>query len=157
MKVQRLITLSTIVIVLLVLGGIASAQEKISDKNYLNESEALNMAQEWASLVSQADVAGLEKLLSDQYNHIHATSRVETKEQFLEAFQNGSRKYDPIIFEEVTVRVFGRTAIVTGKFNLKAFARGKIIEGVNRFGLVLAETENGPQVVFFQATAIPQQ
>jgi hypothetical protein len=46
---------------------------------------------------------------------------------------------------------------VTGKFYLKAFSRGKTIEGVNRFGLVLVKTQNEPKVVSFQATSIPQQ
>jgi ketosteroid isomerase-like protein len=107
--------------------------------------------------VSQADIAGLEQLLNDKYMHIHATALVESKAQFLEAFKNGSRKYDPIKIEEANVRVFGNSAVVTGKFNLKAFTRGKTLEGINRFGLVLVKTQKGIQVASFQATAIPLQ
>ena len=157
MKVQRLVELMFIVMMLSVFAGVTTAQEKPSGSATFSESDALNMAQEWASLVSQANVAELEKLLNDRYVHIHATALVESKTQFLEAFKNGSRKYDPIKLEEVTVRVFGSSAVVTGKFNLKAFVRGNTIEGVNRFGLVLVKTQNGQQVVSFQATAIPQQ
>jgi ketosteroid isomerase-like protein len=89
--------------------------------------------------------------------HIHATALVESKAQFLEAFKNGTRKYDPITLEELRFRGFGSFAIVTGKFQLKAFSRGKTIEGVNRFGLVLIKTQKGHEVVSFQATSIPQQ
>lgn len=156
MKFQRLIELFIVFIMLLILAGIAKAQNKNLDTAVLDESFALKKAQEWAFLVSNADVAGLEKLLSDQYIHVHATARVENKEQFLEAFKNGSRKYDPIKIEDVNVGLFESFAIVTGKFNLKAYARGKTIEGVNMFVLVLTKTNNGQQVVFFQATAIPQ-
>lgn len=157
MKAQRLVLLMLIVAVVSALGGVARGQEKSSSIGAFGESDALNMAQEWASLVSQANVAELEKLLNDRYMHIHATALVESKAQFLEAFKNGSRRYDPIKLEEVTVRVFGSSALVTGKFNLKAFVRGNTIEGVNRFGLVLVKTQNGQQVVSYQATAIPQQ
>ena len=157
MKVQRLLALMVIVMMLCAFGGVVRAQEKTYGTATFSESDALNMAQEWASLVSQANVAELEKLLNDRYMHIHATALVESKAQFLEAFKNGSRKYDPIKLEEVTVRVFGSSALVTGKFNLKAFVRGNTIEGVNRFGLVLVKTQNGQQVVSYQATAIPQQ
>jgi hypothetical protein len=159
MKVQKLVVLMYIVLMLsfFVFGGVARAQEKTSATDPFSESDALNMAQEWASLVSQVNVAELEKLLSDKYMHIHATALVESKAQFLEAFKNGSRKYDPIKIEEVNVRTFGSCAVVTGKFNLKAFVRGKTLEGVNRFGLVLVKTQNGQQVASFQATAIPQQ
>jgi len=156
MKVRRYIAL-VLFLTLFVLFKIASAQEKTYDAASFDESYALNIAQEWASLVSQADTTGLEKLLDDRYSHIHATALVESKSQFLEALKNGLRKYDPINFEELTVRIFGNTAVVTGKFNLKVFARGKTIEGVNRFALVLVKTEDGPQVVSFQATPIPQQ
>lgn len=39
---------------------------------------------------------------------------------------------------------------------LKVFARGKMTEGVNRFGLVIVKTKQGIQVASFQSTAIPQ-
>jgi hypothetical protein len=146
-----------IVITFTILSGITSAQDTTSGSSEFNESEALKVAQAWASLVSQSDVAELQMLLNDNYIHIHGTGLVESKAQFIEALKNGSRKYDPIKFEEVTVRVFGSSAVVTGKFNLKAFARGKTIEGVNRFGLVLVKTQSEQKVVSFQATAISQQ
>lgn len=132
------------------------AKDGNSAGSSFDKSDALKIGQEWALLVSNANVTGLEKSLSDNYMHIHATALVESKSQFVDALRNGSRKYDPIIFEEVTVRVFGTTAIVTGKFNLKAFVRGKTVEGVNRFSLVLMKTSNGHQVVSFQATPVPQ-
>jgi ketosteroid isomerase-like protein len=152
-----ILALMFIVLMMPVFGGVVRAQEISSGLATFSESDALNMAQEWASLVSQANVAELEKLLNDQYMHIHATALVESKAQFLEAFKNGSRKYDLIKIEEINVRIFGSSAVVTGKFNLKAFVRGKTIEGVNRFGLVLVKTQNGQQIVSFQATSIPQQ
>jgi hypothetical protein len=142
---------------LAVFGCAVLAQEKTLGLAAFSESEALNMAQEWAALVSEANVAGLEKLLNDNYTHIHGTALVESKSQFLEALRNGSRKYDPIKIEDTKVLIYGTSAIVTGKFNLKVLARGKTIEGVNRFGMVLVKTPNGSQVVYFQATPIPQQ
>jgi ketosteroid isomerase-like protein len=157
MKVSNLIAGIIVVVALTTLCGIADAQGITSDSSVFSESDALKVAQEWAMFVSQADVAGLQKLLSDNYVHIHATGLVESKAQFIEALKNGSRKYDPIKLEDLSVRIFGSTAVVTGKFNLKAFARGKTIEGVNRFGLVLVKKQSGQQVASFQATAIPQQ
>ena len=137
--------------------GMANAQqEKPCNIDIFGESDALDAAQQWASLVSQADTVGLERLLDDKYMHIHSTALVESKSQFIEAFKNGSRKYDPIKIEEAKARIFDNSAVVTGKFNLKVFARGKMIEGVNRFGLVIVKTKQGIQVASFQATAIPQ-
>ncbi len=145
------------IIVLSIFGGVAKSQGESAGTSPLEESEALTIAKKWAELVGQANVAELEKLLSDKYVHIHATALVESKAQFLEAFKKGTRKYDPIKLEELYFRGFGSFAIVTGKFQLKAFSRGKTIEGVNRFGLVLTKTQMEYEVVSFQATPIPQQ
>ena len=158
MKVQRFVLLMLIVTMLSVFGGMAKAQqEKPCNIDTFGESDALDAARQWASLVSQADIVGLERFLDDKYMHIHATALVESKAQFIEAFKNGSRKYDPIKIEEVKARIFDNSAVVTGKFNLKVFARGKTIEGINRFGLVIVKTKQGIRVASFQATAIPQQ
>ena len=155
MKSQRFILLMFASAVMF-LSAAAGAQEKASPALAWDESEALRGAQHWALLVGQADIAGLEKFLHDQYRHIHATALVESKGQFIEALKSGTRKYDPIQIEESDVRVFGDSAMVTGKFNLKAFSRGKVIEGVNRFGLLLVKTPRGLQAVSFQATPVPQ-
>ncbi len=157
MKVNIFFALMVMFMLGPVSGRIAGAEGKTSGTAVFSESEALSTVQEWASLVGQADTAALEKLLHNTYIHIHGTALVESKAQFLEAFKNGTRKYDPIRIEEVNVRLFGTSAIVTGKFNLKVLARGKTLEGVNRFGIVLVKTDKGQQVVSFQATAIPKQ
>lgn len=157
MKIQRLFTQLVVAIMITVFLGVACAQEKTPDSATFSEADVQKIALEWATLVGQGSVSELEKLLNDKYMHIHGTGLVESKAQFLEAFKNGSRKYDPITIEDMNVRVFGSSAVVSGKFNLKVFVRGKVIEGVNRFGLILAITEQGKQVVSFQATAIPQQ
>ena len=155
MKIQRVVMLMFVAAVLS-LSPAAYAQEKSSPAGTLDESEALKAAQRWALLVSQADIAGLEQLLHNQYLHIHATALVESKGQFIDALKTEMRRYDPIMIEESNVRVFTDSALVTGKFNLKAFSRGKVIEGVNRFGMLLVKTENGLQVASYQATPIPQ-
>ena len=157
MKSLRLCAALFIALIFSVCIGAASAQDKTEDSTRFSEADAQNLAQAWATFVGQANVDELDKLLNDKYIHIHGTALVESKAQFLEAFKNGSRKYDPIKIEDMKVRIFGSSAVVTGTFNLKAFVRGKTIEGVNRFGLILAITEKGKQVVSFQATAIPQQ
>ena len=122
----------------------------------LSKSDVMNAAERWASVVGQADVAGLNELLHTDYVHVHATALVESKLKFIEALQTGARKYDPIKIEDSNVRVFGDSGVVSGKFVLKATTRDRVIEGVNRFVLVVVNTPNGLQVATFQATAIPQ-
>jgi len=145
-----------IVAVVFAFSAVAGAQAENSRIGTLSKSEALNTAERWATAVGQADIAGLNELLHTDYVHVHATALVEPKAKFIEALQTGARKYDPIRIEDANVRVFGDSAVVSGKFALRATTRDRVIEGVNRFALLVVNTPNGLQVANFQATAIPQ-
>lgn len=134
----------------------AGAQAENAKDGASGNSAALNAAERWATAVSQADIAGLNTLLHPDYMHVHATALVESKAKFIEALQTGARKYDPIKIEDSNVREFGDAAVISGKFVLKATTRDRVIEGVNRFLLLVVRTPNGLQVASFQATAIPQ-
>jgi len=120
----------------------------------LSAANAEGCAQQWATWVGQGQADELAKILDESYQHIHGTGLVENKEEFLGALRSGARKYEPIQLEEVKTKLFGDCAVVTGKFALKVFSKGKIMEGVNRFSFVVVETPRGPKIVSFQATAI---
>jgi hypothetical protein len=111
-------------------------------------------AQQWASYVGQGQADDLAKILDDSYQHTHGTGLVESREDFLGALRSGARKYEPIQLEDVKTRLFGECAVVTGKFALKVSVKGKMMEGVNRFSVVVVQTPQGPKIVLFQATAI---
>jgi hypothetical protein len=120
----------------------------------LSAATAEDCAQQWANYVAQGKADELNKILGDSYQHTHGTGLVESREEFLGALISGARKYEQIQLEEVKTRLFGECAVVTGKFALKVSIKGKLMEGVNRFSFVVAQTPQGPKIVSFQATAI---
>jgi hypothetical protein len=138
-----------------VIMGCASKPVQPMDHAVWTEAAALNAAKQWADATSKPDVVALEKILALDYVHIDAAGLVENRLQFLDALRTGARKYDPIILEETKVRIYGMTAIVNARSNLKVISGGKTIEGVNRITLVLVYASQGPQAVSFQATPIP--
>ena len=152
----RLSLVQTITAVIFAFSAVTGAQAENARVGTVSNSEALNTAERWATVVAQADIAGLNELLHTDYVHVHATALVESKAKFIEALQTGARKYDPIRIEDSNVRVFGDSAVVSGRSVLKATTRDRVIEGVNRFMLLVVNTSNGLQVATFQATAIPQ-
>lgn len=133
------------------------AQAKVKDTPASwTEQNVLVTTQQWAEMMGKADVTALQQALDADYLHIHGTGRVENKEQFLDAFKTGARRYAPLKLEGVTVRMFKNFAIVNGTFALTAYVGDKVLEGVNRFGLVIARTPEGSRIVSFQATALPK-
>lgn len=157
MRYISIICITLISTVVLSLSCLAWGADVVSTSGVMNEAEALKTAQKWALALGTTDIAGLDALLHDDYMHIHATSMVESKAKFIGALKEGARKYDPFTIEDSKVRVFGDSAVVTGKFALKATMREKVIERVNRFGLVMVSTPRGIKVASFQATSIPQE
>ena len=120
----------------------------------INQTAATTCVQQWAALVAQGQADDLGKLLHESYQHIHGTGLVESKTAFLEAFRNGTRKYEPIQLENLKFRSFQDAAILTAQFNLKATARGKKIEGLYLASFTLIQTPQGLSIVSFQATPI---
>jgi ketosteroid isomerase-like protein len=137
-----------------VIMGCASKSIQPTEHAVWTEAAAMNTAKRWADATSKPDVIELEKILTEDYVHIHATALVENRQQFIDALKAGTRKYDPIILEDAKVRIHGATAIVTARFNLKEISGGRTIEGVNRITLVLVYTTSS-HVASFQATPIP--
>jgi hypothetical protein len=138
-----------------VIVGCASKPVQPVDRAVWTEAAALNSAKQWADAAVKPDVPALEKILADNYLHIHATGLVEDKQQFIDALKTGTRKYDLVMLEETKVRIYGATAIVNAKINLKMISGSWTIEGVERIALVLVFTPLGFQAASFQATPIP--
>jgi ketosteroid isomerase-like protein len=157
MNVSRVLLMTAVVATILITLSASEARTLSVSHGELTGSTAIQTANRWASFVSNSDVEGLDRLLNNQYLHIHATGLVETKNRFIEALKSGARKYEPIKIQDESAHVFGDCAIVTGKFNLKVLSRGKIIEGVNRISLLITKAPLGLQVAYFQATSIPEK
>ena len=118
----------------------------------LNEAEATATARQWAGLLTNSDVNGLETLLATDYVHTHGTGKVESKQQFVEALRSGARKYERCDMSDLRVIPLGNTAVVYGSLDVKAVTKSKTIEGTHRFTMVIAKTDQSIKVVSFQAT-----
>ena len=134
--------------------GVARAGTPAGD---LTEADALRAARRWAALVGASDTAALENLLDSRYTHTHGTGMVETKKLFLGALRDGARDYVRCKIVDPKVTLLGRVAVVSGVLDLKVLARERIIEGTNRFMMVVARTDKRMQVVTYQATPLTRK
>ena len=141
-------------LVLAFTGGLAWAGASGGD---LTKADAVRAARKWAALVGASDTAALENLLDSRYTHTHGTGMVETKKLFLGALRDGTRDYVRCKIVEPQVTLLGHVAVVSGVLDLKVLARERIIEGTNRFTMVVAQTDQGTQVVAYQATLLTRK
>ena len=75
--------------------------------------------------LTEADVPALEGLLSDDLIYTHATGWRQTKAEFLASVRTGEIQCHSFTSQDVKVRVYGSTALVTGRATVKAKAKGQ--------------------------------
>jgi ketosteroid isomerase-like protein len=75
--------------------------------------------------IVKPDLAFLERVLDKDYSHFRPHGNVENRAQYLEDRKSGSVDFDSLVADEIKVRVFGDTAIVT----YRSTAKGKDKDG----------------------------
>jgi ketosteroid isomerase-like protein len=63
------------------------------------------------------DVATLERITADDYTHVETNGGIRSKAQFLSLMGNPDLVFTSWVIEENHVRVYGATAVVTGRYH----------------------------------------
>src|SRR5215208_2337435 len=80
-----------------------------------------------------ADAAALNRIYADDFIGIGPSGRVRTKAQVISDFTSGDLKFQSITTDDVRVRVYGNTAVETGRSTMIGQDRGKAVPRDNRF------------------------
>src|ERR1700704_1322508 len=93
------------------------------------EDQIKKMEKDRAAAVVKADVATLEGLTSDDYILINANGQVSNKAETMNNIKTGVIKLTSNEVSDMTVRVYGDTAVVTGKSTAKGTIGGIALKG----------------------------
>ena len=80
-----------------------------------------------------ADAAALNRIYADDFIGIGPSGTVRTKAQVIADFTSGDLKFQSITTDDVRVRVYGNTAVETGRSTMIGQDRGKAVPRDNRF------------------------
>lgn len=109
----------------------------------------------FAAMLSR-DVAALRRILADDLTYTHSSGQLESKEQFLDSIASGAFQYLAILPEgALDVRVYGDTAVVTGKGTFRVKAGGEERSLKLRFTDVYISRDGVWQMVAWQSTRLP--
>jgi ketosteroid isomerase-like protein len=103
----------------------------------------------------QVDAKALGEILRDDLIYIHSSAQVDNKERVIDEIVSGLLKYSAVETSEVGVRVYGDTAVVTGRAVLKASSKGKPMEIPVRFTEAWVRSKGVWQLATWEATRIP--
>ena len=118
------------------------------------EEQIKKMEKDRAAAVVRGDVAALEGQTSDDYTLINASGQLTGKKETMDAIRSGSLKLTANEISDMKVRVYGDTAVVTGKADAKGIVGGRELKGPVMFTRVYVKKNGKWQSVAFQQTPI---
>ena len=118
------------------------------------EEELKKLETDRAAAAVKGDVATLEKQTSDDYTFINVYGRMSDKSQMVNAFKTGQTKLTSNELSDMKVRVYGNTAVITGKADVKGTLGGKDTNGQIMFTRVYVKKGGHWQSVAFQQTLV---
>ena len=148
---------------ILILGIIAHADHAAAQTSQTDVSpkpqtavkrEILNLEEARNQAVLHGDVTALDRMTSDDYTFITLRGELRTKSDILKGFASGSFHYESRQISDLNVRVYGDTAIVTGRSVQKGMENGKDYSGDYRFTRVYVNEKGRWLTVALQTTLI---
>ena len=114
------------------------------------------LEQQWRSAQLNADVAAMDKLLSDDFLGITANCEVNTKEQFLDRMRNRALTISTMDMSEEKIKLVGQVAIVTSMAQVDGTSDGQPLTGRFRYTRVYQRLPGDMwRITNFEATRIP--
>src|SRR5215831_6468096 len=130
---MKQILMATVMIFLA--AAIASGQEQGESKeqNRTVEQVIRKLDSERIQAQIHADAAALDRIYADDFIGVGPSGTVRTKPQVIADFTSGDLKFQSITTDEVQVRIYGNTAVETGRSTMNGQDRGKAVPRDNRF------------------------
>lgn len=97
------------------------------------DAELLALDATWNELRMKPDVAGLDRLLADDWMLTHSDGRVQYKADYLDELRTSTRRNQGIGNEDLRVRRYGDTMVVTGASVQSGISNGQPWSGRFRF------------------------
>jgi Ketosteroid isomerase homolog len=121
------------------------------------EEQIEKLENDRAQAVVKGDVASLDKMTSDDYTIIDRAGRMRDKQATMAAIKSGDIKLTSNKLSDLKVRVYGDTAVVTGRSDAEGSINGTPSNGPVRFTRVYVKKDGQWQSVAFQQTPITSQ
>ena len=128
-----------------------------TNQNNKTEQELLKANQEYDTALLRGDAAALDRLYADEFVYTNPDGEIRDKAQQLAFTRSGDLKFQSAQSSDVKVRVYGKTAVMTGRFNAKGTFKGENIDVRERYTAVWVKQNGRWRLVAEQGNFIKQQ
>jgi ketosteroid isomerase-like protein len=139
-------------LVLLLLGAVLGLQG-VNDRSN-SDSALLELARKTGEAWAAHDIRTLERLIDDPYFHTNLSGRTFNRAEWLAEQVPNFTPRPTITFDDMKVRVFGDTAVLTGRNVVTLRHEGKVREQALRFTQVWRRYGDTWRRAVFQGTEV---
>ena len=128
-------SLAVAVALLLVTAALAAQQRESHSRAEQSKVEKIIRTLDTERIQAQidADAAALARLYADDFIGVGPSGTVRTKPQVIADFTSGALKFQSITTDDVQVRVYGNTAVETGRSTMLGRDKGRPVPQDTRF------------------------
>ena len=116
--------------------------------------EIEGLESQWRTALIQNDVATVSRLLADDYLGINPNGTLETKADAIALRRSGVVKISSIEPDDIKVRVYGDTAVVTSKVAVEGHDADQDISGHYHYTRVYSHRSGEWKIVSFEASRL---
>jgi ketosteroid isomerase-like protein len=117
--------------------------------------EVTTASDAWLAALVTGDADVLDRLTTPDFNYVHSSGTLDTREFFLDAFRSGRRKYTNYSVEGVEVRTYPGTVVMGGLAHIRLNPRGEEMKIETRFISVWVEQAGAWKMAAWHSTRIP--
>jgi conserved hypothetical protein len=151
----------TLVIIVLIFTtvSIAVAQKQSAQRNQNRSVEQVIRQLDYERIQAQigANALALNRIYADDFIGIGPSGTVRTKAQVISDFTSADLKFQSITTDDVRVRVYGNTAVETGRSTMIGQDKGKAVPRDNRFTRVWVKQDGRWRLVANHYSALITQ
>ena len=127
--------------------------EQSSSPRFAIEQELRQMNDDWLKALIRADRATLDRIMADDFIMAYPMEG-DDKSQFIGDVVSGDVRVEHLVKDNIGVRIWGNTAVITGKESAHWFYKGRDFSGHYKVIHIYSQREGHWQLVSVQACPI---
>ena len=112
-------------------------------------------ADRWDAAIVRKDRAAIEANMADDFRQIDGRGNVETKASFVDGLVSADLVIDPYTVEDFEVRVYGGTALLSGRTRMTGKYQGQPFKSHYRYIDIYVKSGGAWKIVSVQISRMP--
>ena len=130
---------------------------QVDDKNSRAERDVAKTNEEFDRAIVSRDAAAYERILADDFIFTSFDGTLTDKAKELAKVKSGDLKFELGKSDDVRIKIYGKTAIVTGRFTAKGTSKGREFTFSERYTAVFVKRNGRWQMVAEHSSEIAQK